>query len=279
MEPCKYNVEVAWMKMGFRIVNASKLAELQPKELLDEIRKGLDVTYNADDDEMVLLFKSQSGGGAGWRFVPSVFNPKSLQDAKEIILTEENGVKTDVRWEKETPVLMRELRRMFGRYGKGRTVVDYGCGIGRLSKGLCSSGYNVVGVDMSEQMRAMAVEYVNSRRFSVVSPEEFEGMVATGFRCDIAIAVWVLQHCLEPEKTFNLIRESMKSDGLFFIMNNSKSRALPSIVNGAFKWFDDGKDIFGIVEKSMEKEKDVEIATKDIGLVRGFYKAMLYRKP
>ena len=258
------------MKQQFRICNASRMTEATREELSEAVRKGMDVSYNPSTDEMTFTFHDTS------RYYPAVFDKNTIDGARRIILTKENNVDTDTRWNRETPALMDAMERAFGHNG---TLVDYGCGIGRLSKGLCDIGFNVVGVDMSASMRRMAMDYVSSDRFSVVSPEEFKQMVADGFRCDFAIAVWVLQHCENPWMTFNLIRDSMKDGGLFFILNNSRGRALPVVTNGQFSWRDDKLDVFGIIEANMEKVEDISLPPEAIGLKDEFYKACLYRKP
>jgi 2-polyprenyl-3-methyl-5-hydroxy-6-metoxy-1,4-benzoquinol methylase len=74
-------------------------------------------------------------------------------------------------------------------------VLDYGCGIGRLSKApIARHGCNVVGVDISPSMRSMAVGYVDSERFSAWSREELDEKLGVGVAFDLAIWVRVLQH-------------------------------------------------------------------------------------
>lgn len=75
-------------------------------------------------------------------------------------------------------------------------------------------------------MRKLAVEYVDSSRFSVCSPEMVDALVAHGLRLDHAYSVWVIQHCWKPADDLARIKQSLKTKGNFLILN-TRSRALP----------------------------------------------------
>ena len=161
------------------------------------------------------------------RYNPGIFSVNTIDDAKRIILTKESQDGSEERWRKETPVIMNMLKNGWN-LGAGTVVVDYGCGIGRISKELCNLGCHVIGVDISPEMRKLAMEYVdNIERFLVVSPEQFEDMISRGFQADYACAIWVLQHCLKPEEDLNRIKNSLKWQGELFVVNNKFSRAVP----------------------------------------------------
>lgn len=180
------------------------------------------------------------------RYNPSVFSVPDIDAAKRIILTKESETGTEERWQKETPALMNMLTKAW-QLGEGVTVVDYGCGIGRISKELCGLGCRVVGVDISPEMRKLAVQYVCSEKFTVVSPEEFVGMIGKGFRCDYACAIWVLQHCLKPHEDLGRIISAMKNGGELFVVNNKYSRAVPVVDK---YWENDGIDIWQMCNNS-----------------------------
>jgi SAM-dependent methyltransferase len=58
------------------------------------------------------------------------------------------------------------LERLFREYGSGvRRVLDLGCGTGSHAVVLAERGYDVVGVDRSEEMLAQAVEKAPTARF------------------------------------------------------------------------------------------------------------------
>ena len=98
---------------------------------------------------------------------PRIFDAADLESAKFVILTPTPDMTTNERWEAETRNLVGLLGRIMPLDGNS-CVLDYGCGIGRLAKGLIDRyGCRVVGVDISARMREFAREYVQSDRFVV----------------------------------------------------------------------------------------------------------------
>jgi cyclopropane fatty-acyl-phospholipid synthase-like methyltransferase len=172
-----------------------------------------------------------------------VFDVPDEQAAKRIILTPEFGEGTDQRWERETPYLVDLIGQQLSPK-RDALVIDYGCGIGRLAKALIERfGVRVLGVDLSERMRALAPDYVKSQMFSVVSPHMLQSMADGGLRADHAFSVWVLQHCLSPALDISLLRHAIAEDGRLFVAN-LKGRAVPT-AEGV--WANDGLDVFALL--------------------------------
>jgi cyclopropane fatty-acyl-phospholipid synthase-like methyltransferase len=176
------------------------------------------------------------------RYKPEVFETGDVGSAKNVILTSNYTMNSAQRWEVETPYLQERLGEDLQLCPED-VVLDYGCGIGRLAKVIIEKyGCAVVGVDISTSMRTMALEYVNSPRFSVESPESFDNWIASGRRVDKGYAVWVIQHVLNPSLEIGRITSSLKKGGLFFLLN-APSRCVPSNLG----WANDGVDIFRIL--------------------------------
>jgi SAM-dependent methyltransferase len=96
--------------------------------------------------------------------------------------------------------------------GSGSVVLDYGCGIGRVAKELIARhGCHVIGVDISPGMRALSVEYVDSDGFFACSPASLMLLISGGLRVDIAVSIWVLQHCLRPAEDIELLRRAINA--------------------------------------------------------------------
>ena len=178
-------------------------------------------------------------------YYKEVFNVSDIDDAKKIILTSEGpGAETAVRWEKETPYVVQQIISMLG-ISQDMLILDYGCGIGRISKEIIKElKCHIIGVDISPDMRRLAVDYVESDRFISVSPEVFDALVMAGLRVDAAFSVWVLQHCEEPVKDILRIQKSLKKDGGFYVLNMER-RAVPVISEDRkfFHWDFDGVNI------------------------------------
>jgi 2-polyprenyl-3-methyl-5-hydroxy-6-metoxy-1,4-benzoquinol methylase len=169
-----------------------------------------------------------------------------MQKAKEIILTPIPEQDTDTRWGLETPYLTDLIvRQIHPQIQRDSIILDYGCGIGRLSKALIdSTGCSVVGVDISTSMRALAASYVNSSRFTIVHPELLDTLQV---KFDHAITVWVLQHIFDPSTATNLINKWLKPNGELFVVNEV-ARFVPTISDG---WINDGADVKDLLDDSM----------------------------
>jgi cyclopropane fatty-acyl-phospholipid synthase-like methyltransferase len=183
--------------------------------------------------------------GEEYLFNPSVFEKPNEREARDIILTDEAGLTSDQRWERETSYLAPYLHVL--PWGP---VLDIGCGIGRLSKVLTLSSHTVVGVDESESMRKQAVEYVDSPFFQAVGWSDLKHESHDGvFRS--AIAVWVLQHIPPPhlEAILADLYRLMPPDGVLLLVNRWR-RVVPVVTPaGLHGWLDDGYDVSGALLK------------------------------
>jgi SAM-dependent methyltransferase len=192
---------------------------------------------------------------------PRIFDVADEAAAKSIILQTTGALDTDQRWRTETPYLAELIGdRIQAR--PGALIVDYGCGIGRLAKALIERhGCRVLGVDISQDMRALAPPYVASPNFSVVSPEVFSGMVKGGLRVDGAFSVWVIQHCLAPREDLDLIRAGLRSGGRL-AMVNMKSRAVPTVEK---PWAGDGVDVRQLLGERFTVREEGVLDTAVVG--------------
>jgi SAM-dependent methyltransferase len=192
---------------------------------------------------------------------PGLFSAPDLEAAKQIILTTEGGVTSDVRWQRETPYLADLIGREL-RLKPGQIVLDYGCGVGRLARELIQRfGCMILGVDISQEMRTLAPNYVNSSAFSVVSRQVFDAQIRNGLRVDAAISVWVLQHCLRPQEDIRLIRTALKTDAPLLVVNNN-GRAVPTVEK---RWVSDGADVRALLLDWFKLEQDGKLDESMVG--------------
>ena len=187
------------------------------------------------------------------RYYPEVFDAKSIDAAKNIILTNEGeGADTETRWRLETPYMVGLILEHL-RITETSVVIDYGCGIGRIAKELIEqTNCLVIGVDISPEMRAMALDYVSSERFIAVSPTQLDSLVNAGLRADSAVAVWVLQHCFSPSDEVMRIKRALPGPGKLLVVN-MYVRAVPAVVeavaddNPQFLWANDAVDVAALL--------------------------------
>ena len=174
---------------------------------------------------------------------PNVFNVQNERQAKNIILTPE-GQSTDERWEKETPFLVSDINQLMN-LEKDSLIVDFGCGIGRVSRELIKlHGCRVIGVDISLSMQVLGLQYVHDSRFSVLTPDLIRQMVKSGLRVDACFSIWVLQHCPNVEQEIELIKSLLKPGGCFYILNNN----MPAIPTDK-GWINNKVDIKPMLEE------------------------------
>ena len=127
---------------------------------------------------------------------------------------------------KTIPLVNMVLNKL--QISEGNTVIDYGCGIGRISKDLLEKiNCTVVGVDISKSMRALAEFYCNSETFMSCSTTSLKNLTNTGFRANQAFCIWVLQHAEDPLYDLQLLHDVLLDGGHFLVLNLD-GRCLPT---------------------------------------------------
>ena len=186
---------------------------------------------------------------------PTVFDVNDIPQAMSIILTPE-GAPTQQRWEVETPYLADLMQQQF-QLGPESLVLDYGCGIGRVSRELIlRHGCRVVGVDISNNMRALSAIYARTDRFMCCSPDLLDCLVARGARFDAALAVWVLQHCHKPAQEIARVRAALHPGAPLFVVN-SLHRTIPTVEKS---WVNDGLDIKAMLAAELDPAEEGRLA-------------------
>ncbi len=151
---------------------------------------------------------------------PSVFECKDEAEARFVVLTGNSEKESAQRWTKETPWFRSDIIRRL-EVTKGSRVLDYGVGMGRMAKQVIRfAGCNVVGADISESMRRLAIGHVSEAAFSAVSPAALDEVVRGGARFDGAYALYVLQHCRSPGDDLDRIRRALKPGAKLYVVNS-----------------------------------------------------------
>lgn len=189
-----------------------------------------------------------------------IFRPKTHRQARDIILTPEQGMTTDERWAKETPWIVDQVELLIN---PGDAVIDFGCGVGRIA---CELGrkYLSIAVDESPEMRAMCVEYCagNAPGVTVTDPWGLNWMAKRGFQADGAVAIWSLQHIPDLDTHVRWLANAIKPGGWLFVLN-SNSRWLP-IKNG---WTGDAINVPTVIQAhGFWREIDIALPPDLFGL-------------
>ena len=182
---------------------------------------------------------------SGFRYAPEVFVNNSIAEAKAIILTPEQGLSPEERWQRETQWLAGQIS-----FCHQDLVIDYGCGVGRLAKLFIANP--VLGVDISPTMRANAETYVGRPSFGAVCPSMLQSLIESGTRARGAIAAWVFQHCADPEYDIRLLAGALTPGSTLWVLNRHH-RAVPATNGQEYRWVDDGLDIFAMLSQWAER--------------------------
>ena len=98
-------------------------------------------------------------------------------------------------------------------------VLDYGCGIGRLSSYISSKVNKVIGVDISTNMIAVAKKINSKANISYHAIESADDLVPINLIYNKVIVCWVMQHMdtEELQKSLRVIWQNMAEDGELYL--------------------------------------------------------------
>lgn len=151
----------------------------------------------------------------------TAYNHTDINKARKSILWHDD-------WDAATEATIQIFRDL-GVLADGMTVIDYGCGIGRMTKALVeAANVKVISVDRSDQMRDHAREYIpqsyfDEGRVELLSDVELaERLPDLQGSVDVVFFIEVLQHIPEhilDELVPSLI-STIKPEGNVFVIGN-----------------------------------------------------------
>lgn len=169
------------------------------------------------------------------RYAPEFFNRHSLVEMRGVILSPNGGLTVDERWDIETKWLAERIK-----FPETGVVIDYGCGIGRMSAAIQRP---VIGVDISLPMLMQAVAYVNRQDFMPVSPSALRELVLSGFRSSGAMAIWSLQHVHDLPETIEILMTGLRPGAPFWMLDLCERHIPAAKEDGELCMVDDGSDV------------------------------------
>jgi len=197
-------------------------------------------------------------------YIKEVFDVTTFEHAKHVVLTSDPD--NPKKFDNETNFLINTIAEQ-NILNPGSTVLDFGCGMGRVSKKLIERfDCNVIGVDISVSMLTFANIYVSK-------PRKFKSMTSYTVpnTIDVAISTFVLQHVENPKTEIDIIYDNLKIGGYLVLVNENK-RFVPGDVdsNRYIVWNDDGFDVFGELSSRLNRINSVKYMSTDTDII--FYR-------
>jgi cyclopropane fatty-acyl-phospholipid synthase-like methyltransferase len=200
-------------------------------------------------------------------YIKEVFDVTTFEHAKHVVLTSDPD--NPNKFENETNFFIDTIAEQ-NILTSDSVVLDFGCGMGRVSKKLIEKfDCNVIGVDISNTMLTFANIYVSK-------PKQFKPMKSYNMpnTIDVAISTFVLQHVQDPKSEIDIIYNNLKIGGYLILVNENK-RLVPADVdsNRYIIWNDDGFDVFGEISSRLKRVNSVKYMSTDTDII--FYRKEL----
>ena len=200
------------------------------------------------------------------QYNPKLFTPMDLNHAKDIVITPdpidpnkfENFTNEAIKIITDANII-----------NETSCVVDFGCGMGRMSKAIVDTfNCEVIGVDLNLPMLKLATMYVNNpNKFVTCNSIDKDDSI------DVCLAMFVIQHVLDPKLEIKKIADILKPNGYFILLNETNLRLVPGgqAEDKSIVWFTDGFDIYPEIEKYFNKVLSVPFLNTD-------YNFIIYKK-
>ncbi len=150
--------------------------------------------------------------------------------------------------------------------GAGRTGLDIGCGNGYFTRALVRAGYDVKGMDISEEMLSRAVEIA---RREGVKAEFLCGDITKlklNAKLDFIVAVNDCLNYVPQSKlftTFSKVKSNLKKGGVFIFDISSEEKLKKDIGNNLFA--DDGEEVTYLWFNTLKEDRvemDITVFTR-----------------
>lgn len=189
--------------------------------------------------------------------MPKHWTEKLFIDAPDLFRTT-----IEARFE-QTEFEIEGLLRLFEMHGvpQGGTLLDMGCGIGRISIPLAKKGYHVVGVDLSPSYIQRAIEYAEEEdvtdhtRFIEGDMRNIGSVLADFGGFDAVLSMWTSMGYWDEETDLSILTQCLglaNEGGVFIIHTASRDGLIKRFQSRDFMFDDSG--LLLMMERSLNLE-------------------------
>jgi SAM-dependent methyltransferase len=180
-------------------------------------------------------------------YIKQCFDVTSFDQAKHVVLS--NDPNNPNKFEQETKFLVDAISN-FMLLNDSMVVLDFGCGMGRVSKELINRfNCKVIGLDISPSMLMFAKLYT-------ANPNKFYATHNYDLPCsvDFALSILALQHAENAQREIDNIVNVLKPYGVFVLLNEPERWIPMNIDNKGFiVWEDDKFNVHQYCESKLTK--------------------------
>ncbi|MFO7640242.1 MAG: class I SAM-dependent methyltransferase, partial [Candidatus Competibacteraceae bacterium] len=131
--------------------------------------------------------------------------------------------------------LMPWVERLCEKYGGGRRIIDIGCGNGATCRDLSQRGYQVVGLEPSEDGFRLARQNApDARIYQLSAYTTADALPETSF--DIAISLEVIEHLDRPGALVGLVFQLLAENGVLIVSTPYHGWLKNVLIAAAGKW-------------------------------------------
>jgi SAM-dependent methyltransferase len=183
----------------------------------------------------------------------------------------------DVPYEKWLEFLQKKIKQ-YSHYNM-ETILDLACGTGEISVPLSQSGFQVVGIDLSDDMLSVANEkavQLNQRiMFYQQNMTELDGLPQFDVIVIFCDSLNYLSNSDEVIKTFQNVNRYLKEDGLFLFDVHSVYKMNELFLNQTYVGTDEDISFIwncfpGTFENSVEHELSFFVLDEEVSMYERF---------
>ncbi len=152
------------------------------------------------------------------------------------------------------------LDQLISKYGApGKDMIDLGCGTGSISLRLAQKGYNVLGIDCSEEMLTQADQKFRENNIVIPLYHQDIRQLVMNKTVDIVISTFdTLNYILDEkdiERTFKNVFEVLKKDALFIFDINTSYKLKEILGDNIFTY--NTEEISYIWENDFDERRNI----------------------